>query len=532
MGMRWVIMAAAVWVPIAVSCALGAYTALWRLESRLDEAASETLRRAEAVIGRVRGHLEAYLPAVDAPCGPALVGRFRSDLETLVSLRHLGLFSPDLIVRCSDAGGVRFPLVAGPVAAVSGQHGLMMALQEAVLDDYEAPVSILLLAVRGAAGSGAFAMLDARGLANDSAAAAVRDGRVITMRLSNGVAVVRVPPAPLAGEGEWFGLGPVQAVARSEETPLVVEAAAEGDGIARVVRQSLLLSLPVGVLFAVLAGMAFVRAPLADLRLRRRLRRALRSGEIEVHYQPIIRLADDRCVGAEALMRWHHPRAGMVEPDAFIPLVERGGCIIDLTRHVMRRVASDLPAMSAVFPDVRISINLAAVHLQASVLGDDVVRIFTESGLTRHIVFEATERQLITDEVSAEESIRHLHQAGIRVYLDDFGTGHSSLAYLQRFPVDGIKIPQRFVSDIGTDAPQRSVIDAIIHLGQGLDLAMIAEGVETEEQAVYLKDAAVGYGQGFYWAAPLGVSAFLEYLRRNGGPEDARQAQGHLNIRH
>lgn len=510
---RGLVIVAAVVIPLGVSCVLGAYAALWRMEQGLQAVATTALVRAESVVGRVRASLDGYRPVIGERCDETLVARFRRDLKDDASLHHMGLFAPDLTVHCSDGGRRSFPLIAGSVPATTGDRKLMLASQKAVLDDEGAPVSMVVLAVRGPQGDGAFAMMDAGGLLNGAVGAALSPGQAVTLRLANGVPVIQVPPSSGEQSAEWLGLGPVRTERRSDWVPLAVEAAAGGEAVARMVRRSLAISLPAGLLLGLGAGVAAVRGPLGALRLRSRLRRAVRAGEIEVHYQPIIRLADDRCVGAEALMRWRHPRAGFVEPESFLPMVERGGGIITLTRYVMRRVADDLPRMTAVLPEVQVSINLVAVHLEASTLGEDVLRIFTAVGLTRHIVFEATERQLITDEAAAETCIRQLHEAGVRVYLDDFGTGHSSLAYLQRFPVDGIKIAQRFVSEIGTEAPQRSVIDAIINLGQSLHLAMIAEGIETEEQAVYLKDAAVGFGQGYYWAPPLPLAGFLAYLR-------------------
>lgn len=527
MLLRSLLIAVAVLVPVVVASGVGAYVALWRVEQGVRSVAQSALLRAEDVAGRVRSSLEGYRSHAAADCDGGLVKRFQHDIKKAAYLRHMGVFAADLMVHCSDGGRRAYPLTtgAGPATAVAAADGVMLAAQKARAaaatssDDAvasaapAASAAVVVLAVRGPAGDGVFAIFDARGLVDGFEWGGWPGGR-LTLRLANGVPVIAVPDA--AGDhGAWFGLGPVVVDLRSEWMPLHVEAVADRPSVGDAVRGSLVYSLPAGLLLGLGAGAATAGAAVGSLRLRGRLRRAVRLGEIEVHYQPIVRLRDDRCVGAEALMRWHHPREGLIGPETFIPQIESTDAIITLTHHVMGRVADDLPALIAIQPDVQVSINLAAVHLEAATLGEDVLRIFTACGHMEHLIFEATERQLIVDEVAAERCIRHLRAAGMRVYLDDFGTGHSSFAYLQRFPVDGIKIAQQFVSEIGTDAPRRSVIDAIITMGQGLDLEMIAEGVETEEQASYLKDANVGFGQGFYWAPPLPLDGFLDYLRRN-----------------
>lgn len=517
---RVLLLTLAVLLPVTAAGAIGASVAVWTVERGLRSVAQAALLRAEGVAGALRDDLDAFRAAVGRPCNGAMVDHFRQGLSADPHLRHIGIFAADLTVRCSDGGPRSFPLIAGTLPTAEGASGLMLAVQQ-VRDEAEAaPVAMVVLALRGPLGDGAFAILEARGLARgDPPFDPGGAGRVV-WRLTNGVPLLERPPSG-AADGRWWGLGPVRARADSAWMPLTVEASAARQQVAEAVTASLALSVPAGLLAGGLAASAARRLGLGRARLRGRLERAMRRGEIEVHYQPLVRLSDGRCIGAEALMRWRRAGHGLVDPDVFIPLAEDSGLIIDLTRHLMAQVAADLPAMIRLQPEARVSINLTAIHLEAATLGADVLTAFGAGDITRRLIFETTERQLIIDEVAAEHCLRQLRERGIRVYLDDFGTGHSGLAYLQRFPVDGIKIAHRFVSEIATEAPQRSVIDAIIHLGHGLGLEMIAEGVETEEQAVYLRDAAVGYGQGFHWAPPLPLYDFLAYLR-----EDCQRAAG------
>ena len=255
------------------------------------------------------------------------------------------------------------------------------------------------------------------------------------------------------------------------------------------------------------------------------IRRALRSDEFYLRYQPLVDLATGRWIGAEALVRWHRVTGEEVRPDLFIPYLEEAGLIPQLTDKVFDLVAADVDGDLKDRDDFYVAINIASVDLQGDRLAGLIDRLLGKTGCAaRHFAVEATERGLI----DAEDGNPALHAArarGLRVALDDFGTGYSSLAYLQKFPLDYIKIDKSFVDSIATEAATSSVVVHIINMAQDLKLGLIAEGVETEEQARFLAERGVAYGQGWLFARPMPwaqLKAGLDNQRGQTDPMDAR----------
>jgi diguanylate cyclase (GGDEF)-like protein len=237
---------------------------------------------------------------------------------------------------------------------------------------------------------------------------------------------------------------------------------------------------------------------------------ALAEGQLEVLYQPLVRLSDRQPVAVEALIRWHHPEFGMVSPVEFIPIAERTGNINTIGLWVLeqacqqvRRWQSDLPPGTALY----VSVNLSPQQLLQPTLVDDILEVLCRTGLAPgDLVLEVTESAVL-DEGVAVPSLAALRDRGIRIAIDDFGTGYSSLHYLARLPVDILKIDQSLTSDLdGT--PERSVIiEAVVHLSRVLKFITVAEGIETLEQADELELLGCSIGQGYLWAKPLSAAA-------------------------
>ena len=240
------------------------------------------------------------------------------------------------------------------------------------------------------------------------------------------------------------------------------------------------------------------------------LKAALKNGQLQVHYQPVIDLQSGRCIGAEALMRWQHPEHGLMRPDLFIPVAEESGLILPMTRWAMTRIRDDFKTLN--LPEgFHIAINLTPLHLENDEVVNDVKTIFGGCRLApANIILEVTERHPIGD--AGGKIIEALRGVGPGVAVDDFGTGHSGLTYLQKFRFDFLKIDQSFVRSIGTDAVNLTVVDAIIKLAQDLGIALIAEGIETEDQYAYLRKSGVGFGQGWLFAKALPISQFIDFL--------------------
>ncbi len=245
------------------------------------------------------------------------------------------------------------------------------------------------------------------------------------------------------------------------------------------------------------------------------LERALENGELVVHYQPIVALATQQILGVEALVRWRHPRRGMVHPADFIPLAEETGLISSIGRFVLRRSCMEAQQWSLMDPEFVLTVNLSGRQLQQDGFVGEVATILTETGFDpRKLVLEITESVMVEDDASIGTALIALKGLGVRLAIDDFGTGYSSLSSLRDLPVDILKIAKPFVDDLGTDGDDGAFAAAIVRLGQTLGLAMIAEGIERVEQLDELRPLLCGMGQGYLFAKPMDGALFTEVLGR------------------
>jgi diguanylate cyclase (GGDEF)-like protein/PAS domain S-box-containing protein len=247
------------------------------------------------------------------------------------------------------------------------------------------------------------------------------------------------------------------------------------------------------------------------------LRRAIDLGEFELAYQPIVGVHDTAATGVEALVRWHHPRRGLVLPLDFIPIAESTGLIVPLGRWVMGeacRQAQRWRAERVVAEDFYISVNLSARQLQDPAIVDDVAGILEASGLAPgSLVLEITESTIMRDFDTACARLQTLKQLGVRLAVDDFGTGYSSLSYLASLPVDVVKIDKSFVDRIARDAEGRAMVRGVIDLSRALGLGTIAEGVEADDQLALLEDLGCDNVQGHLFARPAPAWALPELLQ-------------------
>lgn len=242
---------------------------------------------------------------------------------------------------------------------------------------------------------------------------------------------------------------------------------------------------------------------------------AIRNREFVVHYQPLVQLSTGICLGAEALVRWRRPDGTLVRPDLFIPLAEETGLIIPITDQVIDAVIADLQTLLVQDRTLHIAINLCAADIASGRVLDVLDDKLKSTGIrNEQIWLEATERGFI-DIDAASLTLKRARDAGHSVAIDDFGTGYSSLQHLQGLPLDALKIDKSFVDTIGKEAATSAVISHIIAMGQELGLFLVAEGIETEEQAAYLREKGVDFGQGWLYAKPLPVADFKAFHARS-----------------
>ncbi|MDF0733000.1 EAL domain-containing protein [Pseudomonas entomophila] len=259
---------------------------------------------------------------------------------------------------------------------------------------------------------------------------------------------------------------------------------------------------------------------------RAELERALEAEEFIPFFQPVVRKGDYHWAGAEVLMRWQHPREGLVRPDLFIPYAEHSGQIVAMTRALMLRTAQGLAPFAALLDDgFHIGINITADHCRDLRLLADC-RTFLQHFPPGRVVLtlELTERKLIEPTPVTLELFEKLHALGVMIALDDFGTGQSSLNYLRQFKVDYLKIDQSFVAMIGGDALSQHILDTIIELSAKLGLGIVAEGVETDVQRDYLTQHEVDFQQGYLHARPMPLEDFLQALAARPGGTRLPQA--------
>ncbi|HEX6703006.1 MAG TPA: EAL domain-containing protein [Gaiellaceae bacterium] len=261
------------------------------------------------------------------------------------------------------------------------------------------------------------------------------------------------------------------------------------------------------------------------LELRSELQSAIERDELELHYQPVVRLAAHEILGFEALIRWNHPKRGTIPPLQFIPLAEETGLIIPMGRWVLDTACLEAVQMRGRFPrenPLTISVNLSVRQLQSESIVADVRGALEKSGLPASgLVLEITESVLVGDAEFAKQRLLELKDLGVRLAMDDFGTGYSSLSYLSRFPVDILKMDRSFIGK-GENVALQS---AIIALGASLDLDVVAEGIELPEQEASLHGLGCELGQGFLFARPMAAGAVFEFLAENGELPDAGTAR-------
>ena len=254
---------------------------------------------------------------------------------------------------------------------------------------------------------------------------------------------------------------------------------------------------------------------MARLELRGDLQRA-RSGELELFYQPVVRLADGAAIGVEALLRWHHPERGLVAPGDFIPFAEESGLIVPIGRWALReacRQAVVIQQRVPCDPPLTMSVNLSVKQLQHSDIVADVSDALHASGLAPELLMlETTETVLMSDTDLAVERLNDLRALGVRLAMDDFGTVYSSLSYLNRFAVDVLKMDRSFLRE-GATQDASGLASAVVALGETLRLDVVAEGIELSEQWITLRDLGCTRGQGFFFAKPMPIAETLEALQ-------------------
>ncbi len=268
-----------------------------------------------------------------------------------------------------------------------------------------------------------------------------------------------------------------------------------------------------GAIVTIILGFAFLlprgdeNNPVAELR------RALRAGELVPYYQPVVDIRSGQLRGAEVLVRWRKPDGTLVLPGSFIPLAESSGLILEMTRDLMRRACAEAGPTLGLRPGMKIAFNFAGQLFRNESIVKDVRNIFFGSEIKlSQVVLELTERDPIENFTETRQIIAALQGLGVRIAIDDVGTGHSGLSYMLKLGVDIIKIDKMFVDAIGTDRNSTTIVETLVDLAHNMRMDVIAEGVENFEQVMHLRDLGIRSAQGYVFAPPLPGSAFLQLV--------------------
>jgi c-di-GMP phosphodiesterase len=294
-------------------------------------------------------------------------------------------------------------------------------------------------------------------------------------------------------------------------------------GAAMLALEDLPSQAPLAIILALLLSAVAWVATAGRVSFAREIVLGITRREFELYCQPQLDTRSGQCCGVEILLRWNNPRVGWISPEVFIPVAERENLIAPLTRYVLRETVRQIGYFPA-NPQFHISINVAASHFLQGALLRDVNQCWFASRPPQQLVLEMTER----DNLQGVDYrlVRELHRKGVRLAIDDFGTGSSALSWLEQLRPDILKIDKSFTNAIGTDAVNSTVTDIIIALGQRLNIELVAEGVETPQQAHYLRQHGVPVLQGYLYAKPMPLAEFPRWLAGDAPPP--KEHNGHV----
>ena len=260
-----------------------------------------------------------------------------------------------------------------------------------------------------------------------------------------------------------------------------------------------------------------MRSRLTDrISLEEDLKSALHEGQFELFYQPKIDIRTLEVTGAEALVRWTHPKRGFVSPELFVPVAEETGLIMELGEWILRTACRQTHMLQEIgFEGLNVAVNISAVQFTDGNLLSMVNKAVKDSDLPpRLLELEITESAVMHDPEEVINSLHQLSKFGLKLAIDDFGTGYSSLAYLKRFPVNTLKIDRAFITDVSVDSDDVAIVEAVLGLGRHFNMKVVAEGVEDKDQLLFLRKQGCDIAQGYFISKPMNLQSYIEWLEK------------------
>ena len=489
-------------------------------QAEIAAAARRAITLTETRLAQARSALDAVAGERIQACGPATVAAMRQAAFGAAPVKDIALLGPDGQVLCSgsDLGLVQGRMVSS--TTLPGKAGLSLDV------------------IRLASGRNMVRLR--RGIAGGNQLAALMPTTLLlpqaTVADGPGTAHVRL----VAADGSLIGAAGAMPAEGEPQLSMTTKPGRYGLGYQIVVPRA---SIPaehadlrwlgrVAVGIVVLTLIAFVALmrrrpsnnPVAEIE------QALAAGEFIPYYQPIVDIRSGQLRGAEVLVRWRKPDGSLVLPGTFIPLAESSGLIREMTRDLMRRVCVEAGEAIGRRPALKVSFNFAGQLFRDELIVKDVRNIFANTPIKfSQVVIEVTERDPIENFTETRQTIAALQGLGVRIAIDDVGTGHSGLSYMLKLGVDIIKIDKIFVDAVGTDQNSTAIVESLIDLAHNMRMDVVAEGVENFEQVMHLRDRGIRQAQGYVFAPPLPGSAFLQLieaidpLNKQAEPEETAQ---------
>ena len=499
--------AIAAFVPVmSVRYLLDSYVSV-RERAGLQRTVDAATANIQSTVQQSIGSLRRILAESPSLCTPTFIANVHREMDRSLHIKQLLVESPDGVQYC-DAHGrqVNYTRLSETLSVAGVTETI------AVVRLGEVPMPLLKITQTFGTSRLVSVFVPAFGAATDNLAGGLRPTAMLRLSLTSGVEIVT------AGDSTAYDMrgrsGFVTASSVAGEVPIRAEAAVPF----AMVRADYAELDAAFTLIACLMSGAFLWLALQYVRRSQLpafdLERAIAAGELKPYYQPVINLRTGALAGCEMLCRWEKKSGEMVPPGAFIDYAEITGLAIPMTVSLMQQTRNELGPLCREMPDLKISINLFDGHFRDGGIVDDVQAIFGGSEIAfRQLVFEITERRPLENAMKAGSVIAGLHALGCRLAMDDAGTGHSNLAYMQTLGVDVIKIDRVFIDMIRPDTTAVPVLDALISMARDLGTDIVAEGVETEAQARYLRGRGVVMAQGFLFAPALKFEQFAELAR-------------------
>lgn len=513
--------AIAAFLPVmAVDYLLDSYVRV-RERAQLQQSTDATASAMQAMAYDAVSSLRRILADSPSLCTPTFIANVHKQMEQSLYVKQLLVENGDGVQYC-DAFGRQVSYA--PLSQTLSVAGNTETITVVKLGDLKMPV----LKITQAFGSSRLVsvFVPLIGSTAETLLSGLRPTAMARVSLTDGTEVLTAGDAT-AYDGRG-GTEFVSADALTGEFPLRIEAAVPF-AIARADYGDLdasftIIACLMSGAFLVLALQYVKRSDLPAFDLER----AIAAGELKPYYQPVINLRTGTLAGCEVLCRWEKKNGEIVPPGAFIEYAEVTGLAIPMTVSLMQQVKNDLGELCREMPDLKISFNLFEGHFRDGTVVDDVQAIFAGSAISfRQLVFEITERRPLDNSMQVNSVIAGLHALGCRLAMDDAGTGHSNLAYMQTLGIDVIKIDRVFVDMIKPGTTQVPVLDALIAMARDLGTEIVAEGVETEAQALYLRARGVVMAQGFLFAPAIRLEPFKELaLALNGDPRPVELPAG------